>query len=83
LALARSGDPVRAVELTREALAAAAVLGDRHREAALHNNLADLLHRAGKQDEAMRELRRAARLFSEVGGEEGTMQPEVWKLVQW
>ena len=83
LALARSGDPVRAVQLTREALAAAAVLGDRHREAALHNNLADLLHRAGKQDEAMRELRRAARLFSEVGGEEGTMQPEVWKLVQW
>ena len=83
LALARSGDQVRAVQLTREALAAAAVLGDRHREAALHNNLADLLHRAGKQDEAMRELRRAARLFSEVGGEEGTMQPEVWKLVQW
>lgn len=82
LALGRSGDHERAIELTREALAGAASLGDRHREAALHNNLADLLHRAGKQDEAMRELRRAARLFSEVGGE-GTMQPEVWKLVQW
>jgi DNA-binding SARP family transcriptional activator len=83
LALGRSGEHERAIELTREALAGAATLGDRHREAALHNNLADLLHRAGKQDEAMRELRRAARLFSEVGGEEGTMQPEVWKLVQW
>jgi DNA-binding SARP family transcriptional activator len=83
LALGRSGEHERAIELTREALAGAARLGDRHREAALHNNLADLLHRSGKQDEAMRELRRAARLFSEVGGEEGTMQPEVWKLVQW
>jgi DNA-binding SARP family transcriptional activator len=83
LALGRSGEHERAIELTREALAGAGVLGDRHREAALHNNLADLLHRSGKQDEAMRELRRAARLFSEIGGEEGAMQPEVWKLVQW
>jgi tetratricopeptide (TPR) repeat protein len=83
LALGRSGEHERAIELTREALAGAAGLGDRHREAALHNNLADLLHRSGKQDEAMRELRRAARLFSEIGGVEGTMQPEVWKLVQW
>lgn len=83
LALGRSGEHERAIELTREALAGAAALGDRHREAALHNNLADLLHRSGKQDEAMRELRRAARLFSEIGGEKGTMQPEIWKLVQW
>ena len=83
LALGRSGEHERAIELTRQALAGTGALGDRHREAALHNNLADLLHRSGKQDEAMRELRRAARLFSEIGGEEGTMQPEVWKLVQW
>ena len=83
LALGRSGEHERAIELTRQALARTGALGDRHREAALHNNLADLLHRSGKQDEAMRELRRAARLFSEIGGEEGTMQPEVWKLIQW
>jgi DNA-binding SARP family transcriptional activator len=83
LALGRSGELKRAIELTREALAGAAALGDRHREAALHNNLADLLHRSGGQDEAMRELRRAARLFSEIGADEETMQPEVWKLVQW
>ena len=83
LALGRSGEHERAIDLTREALARAARLGDRHREAALHNNLADLLHRSGKQNEAMRELRRAARLFSEIGGVEGTMQSEVWKLVQW
>lgn len=83
LALGRSGERERAIELTREALAGATSLGDRRREAALHNNLADLLHRSGRQDEALRELRRAARLFSEIGGDDGTMQPEVWKLVQW
>jgi DNA-binding SARP family transcriptional activator len=83
LALARSGDQERALQLTREALAGAGSVGDRHREAALHNNLADLLHQTGREDEAMRELRRAARLFSEIGGDEGAMQPEVWKLVQW
>ena len=83
LALGRSGEHERAIDLTREALAGAVALGDRHREAALHNNLADLLHRSGKQDEARRELRRAARLFSEIGGEGGTMQPEVWKLIEW
>lgn len=83
LALGRSGQYERAIELTREALAGATALGDRHREAALHNNLADLFHRSGRQDDAMRELRRSARLFSEIGGEEGAMQPEVWKLVQW
>ncbi|HEY8823294.1 MAG TPA: tetratricopeptide repeat protein [Candidatus Limnocylindria bacterium] len=83
LALGRSGQYEQAIELTRQALAGATALGDRHREAALHNNLADLFHRSGRQDDAMRELRRSARLFSEIGGEAGAMQPEVWKLVQW
>lgn len=30
--------------------------GDRHREAALHNNLADLLHAQGRDGEAMTHL---------------------------
>jgi DNA-binding SARP family transcriptional activator len=83
IALGRAGDTERATDLTREALGVAASLGDRHREAALHNNLADLLHQGGKRDEAERELRRAARLFSEIGGDSSAMEPEVWKLVQW
>jgi len=83
IALGRTGETERATQLTREALGAAITLGDRHREAALHNNLADLLHQAGKRDEAERELRRAARLFSEIGGDASAMEPEVWKLVQW
>ena len=57
-------------------------LGDRHREAALRNNLADLLHAAGRADEAMAELRESVTIFAEIG-EPGTMQPEIWKLVEW
>jgi predicted ATPase len=74
--------PERAVELTRAALRLCVTLGDRHREAALRNNLADLLHAAGRADEAMAELRESVTIFTEIG-EPGTMQPEIWKLVEW
>jgi hypothetical protein len=47
----------------------------------LHTRHGD--HQAGHRDEAERELRRAARLFSEIGGEPTAMEPEVWELVQW
>ena len=82
LAHARDGDLDRATTLTREALAASSAIGDRHREAALHNNLADLLHRSGENEEAMRYLKRAVRLFADIG-EDATREPEVWKLVEW
>ena len=72
-----------AIELTGQALALCSVYGDRHREAALENNLADLLHAAGKDDEAMIHLKRAVSLFSEVGADEATRLPEIWKLVSW
>ncbi|MDQ3894287.1 MAG: tetratricopeptide repeat protein [Actinomycetota bacterium] len=75
-------DLERAVKLTESALSLCAAQGDRHREAALHNNLADLLNALGRSDEAMAHLKRAVALFAEVG-EEGAMQPEIWKLVEW
>ena len=59
----------------REALALVAAQGDRHREAALRNNLADTLHRAGRDDEAMEELKRAVAIFAEVGGHDDEPQP--------
>jgi tetratricopeptide (TPR) repeat protein len=71
-----------ALQLTRAALDLCAAQGDRHREAALHNNLADLLHAAGEPEEAMRHLKRAVAIFAEVGVE-GEPRPEVWKLVRW
>jgi predicted ATPase len=78
-----AGAFVEAIELTGQALALCSVYGDRHREAALENNLADLHHAAGHEDEAMIHLKRAVSMFSEVGADEATRLPEIWKLVSW
>lgn len=72
-----------ALELTRQALALCASHGDRHREAALENNLADVHHAAGHEHEAMTHLKRAVTIFSDVGADEATRLPEIWKLVSW
>ena len=82
LALGRDGHADRAIPLAEEALALCERLGDRHREAALHNNLADLLKAAGRQSESMRHLKRAVTLFAEIGAPQ-ELEPEVWKLVEW
>jgi tetratricopeptide (TPR) repeat protein len=78
-----AGEVDRALELTQDALVLCAGQGDRHREAALENNLADLYHAAGRDDESMTHLKRAVRIFSEVGGDERARLPEIWKLVSW
>jgi DNA-binding SARP family transcriptional activator/predicted ATPase len=82
-AAAREGDAALALELTERALALCSRQGDRHREAALHNNLADLLHADGNADAAMTHLKQAAAGFSEIGVDEGGMRPAVWMLVEW
>ena len=82
LAVAAAGDTDRAIELTRAGIARTVALGDRHREAALRNRHADLLHAAGRGDEAMEELKRAVVIFAEVG-EQGKLEPEIWKLSEW
>jgi DNA-binding SARP family transcriptional activator len=78
-----AGESERALELTEAALALCAAQGDRHREAALENNLADLHHEAGRTQESMEHLKRAVAIFSEVGADEATRLPEIWKLVSW
>jgi tetratricopeptide (TPR) repeat protein len=82
LASAASGDAPRALELTREALRRCAAIGDRHREAALHSNLADLLH-ADQPQAAMAHLEQSVAIFAEIGVEAGAWQPEIWKLTEW
>ncbi|HEX4719666.1 MAG TPA: AAA family ATPase [Thermoleophilaceae bacterium] len=72
-----------ALALTEQALALCAASGDRHREAALENNLADLLHAAGDDEAAMAHMKRAVATFSEVGADEATRLPEIWKLASW
>jgi DNA-binding SARP family transcriptional activator/Tfp pilus assembly protein PilF len=79
----RNGDPGEAIELTTQALAACRRFGDRHREAALENNLADLFHDSGQPDRAMEHLKRATAIFAEVGADPHGPLPEVWKLVEW
>jgi DNA-binding SARP family transcriptional activator len=82
LAYGNGGELGQALERAEAALALCVSMGDRHREAALHNNLADLLHAAGRPEEAMHHLKQAVAIFAEVG-EEGELQPEIWKLVEW
>jgi hypothetical protein len=69
--------------LLEEALALCVRLGDRHREAALRNNLADLLHAAGKTEQAMTQLKQAVVIFAEIGLEAGQENVEIWKLMEW
>ena len=83
LAHSASGETARALALSEAALQLCATLGDRHREAALRNNIADILHRAGRGEEAMEWLKQAVAIFAEIGVDEGGWQPEVWKLVEW
>ena len=70
------------IEAAEEALGVYQRTGDRHREAAVHNNLADLLHRAGRGEEAMAHLKEAVAIFADVGTEPGAFEPAVWKLVE-
>jgi tetratricopeptide (TPR) repeat protein len=83
LALAlRSEDLGRALDLEQRALELCARIGDRHREAALHSNLADLLHAAGRSGEAAEHIRESAAIFADVGSPD-ELHPEIWKLVEW
>jgi tetratricopeptide (TPR) repeat protein len=83
LALSLRQDEVdRALELEQRALELTARIGDRHREAALHSNLADLLHAAGRSDEAAEHIRSSAAIFADVGSPD-ELHPEIWKLVEW
>ena len=55
-------------------------IGDRHLEAAVENHTADLLHAAGREDEALVHLRRAVEAFAEVGGSPADPDPGIWML---
>jgi len=58
--------------------------GDRHREAALRNNLADLMRQAGEEAQSMAHLKQAVAISAEIG-EPGVLptNPEIWKLAEW
>lgn len=81
LAYRKVGEMRAARDAGERALELLAPLGDRHRIAALHSNLADILHQSGEAEEARRHLTESARLLAEVGGD--GWEPEIWKLAEW
>ena len=80
--LAESGRLEEALTIAGDALRLGTERGDVHRVAALHSNLADLLHAAGDEEAALAHLKTAAGLFASiaVGGEQ---RPGIWTLVEW
>jgi DNA-binding SARP family transcriptional activator len=76
-------DWTKALQLVQSALALCVQQGDRHRQAALLNHLADLYHAAGQPEPAMENLKKAVVLFSEVGRQAGPQPPEIWMLTEW
>ncbi|MGH8911914.1 MAG: BTAD domain-containing putative transcriptional regulator [Acidimicrobiia bacterium] len=79
--LGQSGSNAEAVELVNEALAIAARIGDRHRQGALYNHLADLHHQTGRRSDAEAALTEAVKLLVEI--EPGSWEPEIWLLTRW
>jgi tetratricopeptide (TPR) repeat protein len=80
--LAETGRGREALSAAAEALELGRELGDQHRVAALHTNLADLLHADGQRDAAMTHLKEAARRFASVDVGDAP-RPEIWTLVEW
>ncbi len=73
----------RAYDLLQNALALCLTYGDRHWEAALRSNLADLLHYLNREEESMAQLKKAVAIYAEIGQEIGETRPEIWKLTEW
>lgn len=78
-----AGTPEHGLDAATEALELCRRVGDRHKVAAVHNNLADLYHAAGRDGEAIDHLKEAAAIFSEIGSGGDELQPEIWMLSQW
>ncbi len=80
---AAAGELARAEQLLREALEQCATERDLHHEAAVRNNLADVLHKAGRAEQSMEELKLAVSAFATIGAEGENLYPGVWSLAEW
>jgi tetratricopeptide (TPR) repeat protein len=85
LALAHAGleEYNQAIRTIRQAIDECSTLGDRHLEAALRNNHADILRASGDSDAAMAELKRAVAIFADIDQNASDREPEIWKLTEW
>jgi hypothetical protein len=71
-----------ALEVANRALEAGSRLGDQHRLAALHTNLADILHAQGREDAAREYVLESALRFAILDSSD-ERQPAIWELVEW
>lgn len=79
----RSADRAEeAIELLADALELCRKQGDLHRSAALHNNLADVFHQIGREEDSRTHSVKAAEMFAQVG-EDPAASPGIWRLVSW
>jgi tetratricopeptide (TPR) repeat protein len=83
LVVAEQGDLDLAITLAESARFSARRAGERHLEAAVENNLADMLRAAGRDDEAMEHLRAAVVAFADVGEGAEELEPGIWMLETW
>jgi tetratricopeptide (TPR) repeat protein len=83
LAQADLDDRRAALETVVQAIDESLQLGDRHLEAALRSNYADILRADGNTEEAIQQLKMAAIIFAEIGQRVEDWEPEIWKLVEW
>ena len=81
--LRQNGRFAAGITTLQTALTLCQTQGDRHRQAALHNNLADLHHAAGQHETAMHHLKQAATLYADISKLGTNWQPEIWKLTEW
>ena len=83
LAQADLDQGMAAIKTVQLAIENCVALGDRHLEAALRNNLADILRANGEQEAAMVQLKQAVAIFAEIGQNADDWEPEIWKLTAW
>ncbi len=83
IVLAADGKVDDAVEAASAAIEDCRRIGDRHLEAAVENHVADLLHQAGQEADAMDHLKRAVALFAEIGDAAPEPDPGIWALAAW
>lgn len=66
-----------------EALGMAITVGDRHRQAAILDELAGVLRDLGMIPESEDRQRRAVELFADIEAASGERRPEIWLLSRW
>ncbi len=72
-----------AIAALNEAIQLCQRYGDRHYEAALRSNLADMLHQSGDETAAQEQIRQSVTIYADIGQAHDSWQAEIWQLMEW